>query len=113
WYGGTLTRLAASSPALANSTVGITYDERGRGRSTAAVGAARGADAAPTRRGLRPSRRARRVEKQRDGIGVERFGTRVAPARRIGHRHPLGRRHADASRLAAQPADLPLGDHHP
>src|SRR5262245_4106509 len=36
WYGGTLTRLAASAPALANSTVVITYDERWRWRSTAA-----------------------------------------------------------------------------
>src|SRR3954470_21487826 len=40
WYGGTLTRLAAFSSALANSTVVITYDDRCRCRSTAAFGAA-------------------------------------------------------------------------
>ncbi len=40
WYGGTLTRLAASSSALANSTVPITYDVRWRWRRTAAFGAA-------------------------------------------------------------------------
>ena len=40
WYGGTLTRLASSSSALANSTVPITYDVRWRWRSTAALGAA-------------------------------------------------------------------------
>ena len=40
WYGGTLTRLAASSSALANSTELITYDDRCRWRSTAAFGAA-------------------------------------------------------------------------
>jgi hypothetical protein len=30
WYGGTLTRLAASSSALANSTVVITYELKWR-----------------------------------------------------------------------------------
>ena len=38
WYGGTLTSVASSSSALANSKVANTYDTTWRWRSTAALG---------------------------------------------------------------------------